>query len=253
MITSGFFDATSYDEETGKWDKEYTAEQFGKLFSLFFTNGIFANYGEQFAVTAAGNMVVNVGTGFAFINGAWVENDSTYQITLASNMSDSTRVDGIFLTKDTVNGEITIEYRSGDVTPISTETLKELLLAEITVASNATSITQSSIVDKRPFDTCGFVSAAIQQLTVEQLYVQFTQEFTEWMAQRKEDFDIWFELIKGQLSTDAAGNLQLQLNEVSESTELGINEIKSSLPTYMYDSTTGILNVTIPETNNGGE
>lgn len=246
MITSGFFDATSYDEETGKWDKEYTAEQFGKLFSLFFTNGIFVNYGEQFAVTAAGNMVVNVGTGFAFINGAWVENDAAYPITITSNITDSVRVDGIFLTKDTVNGEITIEYRSGDVTPVITETLQELLIAEISVDSNATSITQSSITDKRPFDTCGFVSATIQQLSVEQLYVQFTQEFTDWMTQRKEEFDTWFEAIKGQLSTDAAGNLQLQVNQVDEKVNKTLNEVNGKLTNmYSYDESTTTLYIQV--------
>ena len=51
-IASGFFDAIK--DSQGEYDRSYGASQFMELFSLFFTNGIFADYGDEFAVEANG-------------------------------------------------------------------------------------------------------------------------------------------------------------------------------------------------------
>lgn len=212
-MTSGFFNAV-YDSSTQTYDRDYSSSQFMELFSLFFSSGVFANWGDEFAVEANGTMTVTVGSGFAFIDGAWLKNPEDYPIVITSNSSSATRVDGIFLQKNLTNRQCGVVYRTGDITPVSNNTKKELLLYKVNVASGATSLTQSSLVDMRPTDSCGFVASAIQQLSVSELYAQFTEQFTEWMEAEQQDFTKWFNGIKGQLSSDAAGNLQLEISNL---------------------------------------
>ena len=238
-ITSGFFDAIK--DSQGEYDRSYGASQFMELFSLFFTNGIFADYGDEFAVEANGTMVVTVGKGFAFIDGAWLKNDGELAITVVSNSTSNARVDGVFLKKDLINRKCDIEYRAGDVAPISNNTTKELLLCKISVASGASSIVQGSVEDMRATSECGFVAAAVQQLSVSELYAQFTQQFTAWMDAEQQDFTAWFNRIKGQLSSDAAGSLQLQVNELASS-----SANKAEIPTYAYDASSETLSITLP-------
>ena len=43
-----------------------------------------------------------------------------------------------------------------------------------------------------------------------------TEDFENWFENQSQNFDKWFQEIKNQLSTDAAGNLQLQLDDVKQ-------------------------------------
>ena len=143
------------------------------------------------------------------------------------------RIDGIFLKKDLTNRKCDIEYRAGDVTPVSNNTTKELLLCKISVGSGTSSITQAVIEDMRATEQCGFVAGAVQQLSVSELYAQFTEQFNQWMEAEQQSFTTWFNGIKGQLSTDAAGNLQLQ-----------IEDLKVKSRNYSYDEETCTLSIT---------
>lgn len=214
VIESGFFN-TYVDEATGKFDREYSSAQFRELFSLFFTNGIFVNYGEEFATTVS-IMEVSVKSGFAFINGAWLKNSEAKSFTVPSNSTTSERIDGIFLQSSLLDRNCSIVYREADVVPIINDTVQELLIYTVTVPSDASSLTQSNVTDMRPTDQCGFVGGAVQQLSVSELYAQFTQQFTEWMEAEQADFNAWYENVKNQLSEDAAGNLQLQIEALQE-------------------------------------
>ena len=242
-MESGFFDAI-HDSGTGKYDREYSSSQFMELFSLFFTSGIFANYGKEFAVEANGTMNVMVGTGFAFIDGAWLKNTEDYQVTIVSNSTSNKRIDGIFLRKSTIDRKCDVVYRAGDVTPINSNVTKELLVCKINVESGTSALTQSNVVDMRATSDCGFVAAAIQQLTVSELYAQFTQQFTEWMEAEQQDFTTWFNNIKNQLTSDAAGNLQLQIDNLV--TQSNGYATKSELPVYTYDESSETLSITLP-------
>lgn len=54
-------------------------------------------------------------------------------------------------------------------------------------------------------------------------------EMSQWRTNKEKDFSDWFSYIKGQLSTDAAGNLQNQI----------IEHTVSELPHFTEDATTG--------------
>lgn len=52
--------------------------------------------------------------------------------------------------------------------------------------------------------------------TIEQIKTDYDEEIKSFEQLQEALFTQWFDLIKGQLSTDAAGNLQLQINALSE-------------------------------------
>ena len=212
-VESGFFN-TYKDDLTGKLDREYSSAQFRELFSLFFTNGIFVNYGKEFAVTANGTMEITVNEGFAFINGAWAKNAEPTSFTIPNNETAQTRVDGIFIQSSTLERNCAIVYKEGVVEPETNEATHELLLCTVSIESNSYSVTQASVTDMRPTKQCGFVGGAVQQMDVSEMYTQFAQQFTEWMEGEQERFNAWYENIKNQLSEDAAGNLQLQVDDL---------------------------------------
>lgn len=75
----------------------------------------------------------------------------------------------------------------------------EICLAEITVPAGATEIQGQNITDTRMDGTlCGIVSAGLEKFPTDGL---------------NQEFQAWFENVKGQLSEDAAGNLQRQIDE----------------------------------------
>lgn len=51
---------------------------------------------------------------------------------------------------------------------------------------------------------------------IETIKTDYRDEITEFEAAQEQVFNTWFELIKGQLSTDIAGNLQNQITENGE-------------------------------------
>jgi hypothetical protein len=78
----------------------------------------------------------------------------------------------------------------------------EIVLAQILVSAGSTEVTARSITDTRPDSTvCGWVTGTVDSVAVDQLTAQAQAQFAEW-----------FEHMKGQLSEDAAGNLQLQID-----------------------------------------
>lgn len=126
-------------------------------------------------------------------------------------------------------------------------------LAYITVNKAVTKITQANIENRVGTSDCPFVTGILETINIDDLiaqwntqwseWVQKTQDenaqwtedqraqYLEWVRQQEEDFttwastfkseneidfETWFENIKGQLSTDAAGNLQNQIDILSE-------------------------------------
>ena len=127
--------------------------------------------------------------------------------------------------------------------------LWELGIADISIVNGATSITQANITDLRlNTDLCGYVNSLIQADTTaifnqyEAWYTSkqnaYDGDFTSWTNEKQSaydlwysttttteqgqiddmqtqfqtDFDTWFNAMKGQLTTDAAGNLQTQID-----------------------------------------
>ena len=222
-------------------DRKYKAEDWAQYFNSFLTNGVFPNPGTNLQVTATGSdMRIIISVGKAWINGYLYYIDTPLYLTLTNADGATNRIDRIVVQFDTANRKITAVVKQGAyaTTPIALALERdadyyEIALADVAVNAGVTSITQSAITDQRMNTTlCGWVNSLIQADT-STLFMQYQTWLNEqiiahqsdaavWEAQMATDetafqqsFTSWFNLIRGQLSTDAAGNLQNQINNIS--------------------------------------
>lgn len=106
-------------------------------------------------------------------------------------------------------------------------------LAEISVASGAVSITDSSITDTRTDENvCGLVTGLLKTETTADLFAQFTATFNEW-----------FESVKGQVTGDLGVKLQTEFMELSKEVSEFENSVDSKISEI--ETTANSANTTI--------
>lgn len=162
-INGGMFDSTEVVETVNgfpRGNKAVNAAFFAKMISCFYKDGLFGE--NSFVPSAAGGMTVKIGGGIGWINGymAWQENDTL--ITLQPG-----GVYAIVLRLDTAAGQFSIiaGNMNGDF-PQKSENIVDLTLAEVTVQSTVTAVTDEMIRDTRGDSAkCGFVTSAIDALS----------------------------------------------------------------------------------------
>lgn len=231
MEKSGFFDAV-YNEFDETYDKEYAAEQFASYFALFIKNGVFGSPTNQLKVSASSGMNIKVSPGWAFINGYWYYNDEDLILPVAQNLSSTVRKDSVICRWSNSDRKITVAVNTGSTELTRTESYHDLKLAEISVASGAVSITDSSITDTRTDENvCGLVTGLLKTETTADLFAQFTAAFNEW-----------FEDVKDQVTGDLAIKLQQEFTELSKrvedyqkSTEKSISEFETTVNNKVSD------------------
>lgn len=217
----GFFNSVNSD-------RVYDAYDVAKFLSKFFTNGVFNN---TLQVTANDNMTVSVSTGSANINGYVYENTDT--LTLDIDEADGTlnRIDSVVVRLDLTNRQITAMILEGEYanTPsqpniVRSGSIYDLRLANISIPTGTTRITNDMITDTRFSNECGNVTQAVLSLDTNDIFNQYQ---TAWNA--------WFANIQSQLSGDVAGNLQ---NAIDDSNN-NISNIRTALglSTDTYSST----------------
>ena len=215
-ISYGFFDARQ--SSGGTYDRVYTAEQMSKYFKGLISDGVLMNEGSALAVSASSGMVIQVGTGRAFLDSRWMQNDTVLDLTVADAHAVLHRKDIVVAQLDYDNRLIDIMIKTGTAasTPSAPTVTRsasyfELELAEISVPAGTTAITQTLITDKRADeDVCGYVTGLIEQIDTETFWTQLQDAFLAW-----------FDEMKDQLDEDAAGHLQLEIDDIIEN-QLGI-------------------------------
>ena len=203
---SGFFNAI--ETGGGTYDRVYDAEDFAQYFATFIGNGVFINPSDQLKVIPKTGLTVTVKAGKAFIDGYWYELDEDMDITLTANGTSNTINDVIACTLNKSNRTITIVKKESvrSTLPVNNGTTHELILAVVSVGVGVSNLTASNITDTRPDNTyCGFVGALIEQV-----------DFGNLFDQMESQFNVWFDEMKDQLTEDAAGNLQTQIDELEE-------------------------------------
>lgn len=228
---SGFFNAR--EAEDGTYDREYDAEQFAEYFANFISNGVYANPANQLKVvfddSPSKPFVVIVRKGKAYIDGYWYELTEDMEITIPVNTKAYIVKDVIRCTLDKAERKVSIVLEE-DVTsdyPTNNNNRHDLILSTIIVQPNASKLNAEDITDKRPDKTyCGFVTGVIDQIDTTELFQQYDDAF-----------QTWFNEMKNQLSTDAAGNLQIQIGNLQKQTGL-----LSNLKTTVKDSIVNAIN-----------
>ena len=233
-LTYGFFDAV-YDSDTGTYDRTYTAEQMSLYFKGLVSDGVIANVGNMMAVTPSSGMTVQVGTGRMFIDSRWLQNSSALNISISAAHATLARKDIIVARLDYSNRIISIVAKNG--TPAATPTAPtvqrdgtyfEMKLAEIYVSAGATSIAAANITDTRQNESvCGYVTGLVDQIDTAGMW-----------AQLEADFGDWFDEMKDQLTTDAAGNLQNQINTITGNVSTNTSNIAANTANISQNTVT---------------
>lgn len=210
-------------------DRVYNASSFEEWLKKFFYTGVFNG---DLEVTANGSMVVEVGNGYCNVEGKVRFFDQAQQFTISPANGTYPRIDTVVIERNDVTREITMFVVEGDYSgdnpqptpPVRTGGIYQIVLANIHVDAGITELTQANIEDTRPNqELCGWVVGTVDAIDVEQI-----------TAQAQADFEAWYENIKGQLSDDAAGHLQLEIDEINDKIELTVLNV--TLYSYSWNN-----------------
>lgn len=248
-IKGGFFNSIN-------GDRRYNAEDINKPYNRVITEGIFATpegtASTDLQVLAADegmNVIVKAGDGL--LGGKWFQSVSDIAITVASNTSIVPRMDSVIIQIDkTQNGRVfNIVYREGvansnpeppDIN--KSENIIERRVANIKVLPNANYIGQEVITDLRGSRECPWITSLIKQVDTSVLFLQWKTAYEKYYDKSTKDFERWFNRIKEQLSEDAAGALQLEIDRVRSSVETAINNDELNVKTVIIPKGTIITN-----------
>ena len=157
------------------------------------------------------------------------------------------------------------------------ELLNQHPLAYISIPAGATSISQSNIENAVGTSACPYVTGVLKGMDIDKLVAQWGAQWAEWlssntdawkafmsdntnewksfMAKNKNEwsalingntseFETWFEHMKDQLSEDAAGNLQLQVDNLNNAALGGDFVLKGSSVSVEYMGANRIASIT---------
>lgn len=183
------------------------------------------NPSTEFQVIAKSDNVVTLKKGYCNINGAIGYTEDDIDITLNAAGSQP-RIDRIVLRLDdntpvrNINEYVLYGVESANPIPpqlTRVTSVHELCVASIYRPANSSYIKQSDITDTR-LDTalCGVVSCTIKEADTTTLYAQIQADLQYFKENEQADFILWFDTIKGKLSEDVAGNLQLQIDDLDK-------------------------------------
>ncbi len=243
--------ALFYNSENG--DRVYDADSFSEWLRKFFTTGVFTG---DLRVLAGDGMQVSVQAGYCNINGKvklW-QSAETLDVTTAHATYD--RIDNVVIERNDTDRDFNLKVVTGSATdtpaaknPVREDGVYQLVLAHVYVAAGATSITQADITDCRPdTDLCGIVAATVDQIDFSQIQAQFDSYMANYKkavaadyaaydesieafeAQAETLFGAWFESMRGQLSEDAAGKLQNEIDEIEDGRAPATQEKVTAFP-----------------------
>lgn len=208
------------DNNIPAYDRAVSSAPLRKLIKKLFSDGVMPNPSTNLQVAAGTGMNVVVKPGFAICNGCMKLEEE--QVTLALKAADASyaRIDTVVLRlddNDTARScELAVLTGTPSANPVRPNLTRnasvwEIGLADIKVAANVASVTNASITDTRyQTSRCGVISS-ISEFDTTTLYQQIQTDLSELRAEEQADFEVWFNEMKNQLSTDAAGNLQKQI------------------------------------------
>lgn len=208
----GYFNGVEYDE------------QFVALVnSILVQNGVFGN---GLIVSAGSGMTVNAAQGAAIVDGFIYYNDSSMPLTISTANASLPRIDSIMLRWNIPNRTMNLTVVTGTAqsnpsapAPVRDGTYYDMQIATVYVGAGVASITAANITDTRPnSEVCG-ITSGYNSVDIDAMMAQYTAQFNDW-----------FDQMKGQLTTDAAGNLQSQIDEINpkvEQNEQNIQQLQS--------------------------
>lgn len=257
-VTSSFFGSIN-------GDRRYKPADFAAFFADFIGNGVYAKPSSGMQVMEKSNMTITVKPGTGFINGYRVNNDSDYDITLATADGVLKRIDRIVLQWDNANRAINIVVKKGAFAsnPIVPSIQRdadyyELVLADVLVGAGVTRITQASIIDQRLNNAlCGIVTGLISQVDTTTLFNQYQSwinqqkanyetnvatwttnkqtEFIDWSSLQETDFESWSDQQRTEFDNWFASIKDILDSNVASNLQTQIEQISNEFTKYQAE------------------
>jgi len=226
-FTYGFYNSVN-------GDRKYNSLQISKIFDGIITDGVYQSIGTRFVIRAYTGGVSNkveVGIGRAWFDHTWCLNDTAYPLEMPWPDVLLNRYDAIMMDIDStskrvnsiivVEGTLTSSATPVKPIPIRTATHNQYVLAYVLRPANSypdiADILASEIENTVGTSLCPFVTGILQGMNIDDLVIQWKGQFSELLLKETDLFNTWFNTAKGQLSTDPAGHLQNQINELVDS------------------------------------
>ena len=213
MEKSLFWDAEYAD---GKWDRTYSSQDFASVFAGFWSDGIINNNSNPLLVQEMNNTLsVSVSAGNAVIGGRFYELDNNLVVNIDMGAPKS-RTDLVVLRMSAYTRKISVEVHKGEPGEAEPqrvwhESVKELVLAKVSIPANALTIDECAISDMRGTEVCPWCNVAFN---------------IDSMQNR---FETWFKTLKDNLEEDAAINLQNQITALQEKHDLELAEMEKEI------------------------
>jgi len=197
-VTYGFYNALNHD-------RLYDAIQMSSIFDGIIRDGIFSTIGESLTVKAPGDgLYVNVGSGRAWFNHSWTLNDTDYPIEAEEAEVVLDRIDAVVLE---VNNNETVRANSikfikgtpssNPVRPTLTHNaeVNQYALAYVSIRAGQSTIFQADITNVIGTDETPFVTGLLQQVSIENLILQweaeFRDHFSNWVDTNEHEYETW--------------------------------------------------------------
>lgn len=186
MQKSGFFNAMLTG---GEYDRKYNANDYADNLAVVISNGVLRGVDDDLKVTASG-MVVSVGVGRAWINGHYYVNDSKYSFAAVTAPTGGTRYDRVFLrlNNSLAVRSVSLVYQQGTASnsptkpaPVREGNIYDLVLADIYVGTNATSVIVTDTRDNN--DLCGWVYSTSGDNS---FFASLDAAFDDWFQDKKD-------------------------------------------------------------------
>lgn len=216
---------TFESDGTPVYDRAVSSAPLRQLISKLFSDGILPNPSTNMQVVAGTGMNVIVYPGFAICSGCLKMEESQRTLAVQASNANYDRIDTVVLRLNDNDSERICDFYILEGTPATspvrptltrTESIWEIGLADLFIAKNSTALSNQRITDTRyEAARCGVMSS-ISQFDTTTLYQQVQADLEEFQSVSQAEFIEWYESIKGQLSEDAAGNLQNQIGDLSQ-------------------------------------
>jgi len=207
MLTYGFYNSIGND-------RRYNAEQMSSLFDGIINDGVFMSIGAKLIVSAATGMNIIVGSGRAWFNRTWTNNDAELVLMVSLSEVVLNRIDAVVLE---VNSDSSVRINtiklvkgtpsSFPVAPIliNTEFVHQYALANIYVGAGVTSILAANITNKVGTGSCPFITGILDTVDIGTLLTQWDAQFNTWFSAVRDTLGnaIGFSVIKTSFTSIA--------------------------------------------------
>lgn len=208
------------------YDRAISSQPLRKLIRDLFTTGVMPNPSTNLQVSSGTDgMTVQVQAGFAVVDGGLCQETETRTLEITAADTTYDRIDTVVLrwneNVDARTADLYVVAGTPSATPVRPtlqrdNSIYEIGLADVFITKRVATITDDKITDTRyEAERCGIVSS-VSEWDTTTIYQQVQADLAGFKSTEQAEFMAWFDYMKDQLSEDAAGHLQEEVDELKE-------------------------------------